>query len=85
MQKDSSNNNYEDIGNIRVTYKKQSNRDAEKDQADTDVISFRAYKNADTDALHMGAELTLKNKETILELIEALCRLYRTTEKQPSP
>lgn len=81
MAKDSSNNIYENVGNIRVTYKKQNNREAEKDWADTDVLSFRAYKNADTDALHMGAELTLKNKETILELIEALCRLYRTTEK----
>ena len=81
MQKDSSDNVYENVGNIRITYKQQSNRDSEKDWADTDVLSFRAYKNADTDALHMGAELTLKNKETILELIEALCRLYRTTEK----
>ncbi len=81
MQKDSSDNIYENVGNIRITYKQQSNRDAEKDWAETDVLSFRAYKNADTDSLHMGAELTLKNKETILELIEALCRLYRTTEK----
>ena len=81
MQKDSSDNIYENVGNIRITYKQQSNRDAEKDWAETDVLSFRAYKNADTDALHMCAELTLKNKETILELIEALCRLYRTTEK----
>lgn len=81
MTKDSSNNIYENVGNMRITYKQQSNRNTEKDWADTDVLSFRAYKNADTDALHMGAELTLKNKETILELIEALCRLYRTTEK----
>ena len=81
MQKDNSDNVYENVGNIRITYKQQGNRDSEKDWADTDVLSFRAYKNADTDALHMGAELTLKNKETILELIEALCRLYRTTEK----
>jgi hypothetical protein len=81
MTKDSSNNIYENVSNIRITYKQQSNRVAEKDWAETDVLSFRAYKNADTDALHMGAELTLKSKETILELIEALCRLYRTTEK----
>ena len=81
MTKDSSNNIYENVGNIRITYKQQSNRNAEKDWADTDVLSFRAYKNEDTDALHMGAELTLKNRETFLELIEALCRLYRTTEK----
>ena len=55
MTKDSSNNIYENVGNIRITYKQQSNRNAEKDWADTDVLSFRAYKNADTDALHMGA------------------------------
>lgn len=81
MEQDGSGNYYEDVANIRITYKKQSNRTADKDWAETDVLSFRAYKNADTDALHMGAEVTLKNRETILELIEALCRLYRTTEK----
>lgn len=79
MGTDSSGNIYEDVGNIRVTYKKQSNRSADKDWSDTDVLSFRAYKNSDSDALHMGAELTLQNRATILELIEALCRLYRTT------
>lgn len=79
MGTDSSGNNYEDVGNIRVTYKKQSNRSADKDWSDTDVLSFRAYKNSNSDALHMGAELTLQNRETILELIEALCRLYRST------
>ncbi len=79
MRTDSNGNIFEDVSNIRITYKKQSNRPADKDWAETDVLSFRAYKNADTDALHMGAEITLKNKETILELIEVLCRLYRTT------
>lgn len=85
MAKDSSNNIYENVGNIRITYKQQGNRDSEKDWADNDVLSFRAYKNADTDALHMGAELRLKDRETIIELIEALCRLYRATNKLPSP
>jgi len=79
MPKDSSNNDYEDVGNIRVTYKKQSNRDSEKDWANTDVISFRAYRGEDKSSLHMGPELILTNKETILELIETLCRLYRIT------
>jgi len=79
MAKDSSDNIYENIGNIRITYKKKSNRETDKDWADGDVLSFRAYKNADTDALHMGAELKLKDRETIIELIEALCRLYKTT------
>ncbi|MBS1649958.1 MAG: hypothetical protein JSR09_09670 [Bacteroidetes bacterium] len=78
MRTDGSGNIYEDVANIRVTYKRQSNRTADKDWADTDVLSFRAYKNSDTDSLHMGAELTLKNRETILELIEALCKLYRS-------
>ncbi|MBK8774742.1 MAG: hypothetical protein IPM10_07955 [Chitinophagaceae bacterium] len=78
MKTDGSGNIYEDVANIRVTYKRQSNRTADKDWADTDVLSFRAYKNSDTDSLNMGAELTLKNRETILELIEALCKLYRS-------
>jgi hypothetical protein len=79
MRTDSSGNIYEDVGNIRVTYKKQSNRSSDKDWSDTDVLSFRAYKNSSSDSLHMGAELTLQNRETIVELIEALCRLYRST------
>lgn len=81
MKQDGNGNIFEDVANIRITYKKQSNRTADKDWAETDVLSFRAYRGGDNDALHMGAEVALKNKETILELIEALCRLYRTTEK----
>lgn len=78
MKKDNGGNYFEDVANIRVTYKKQKDRDAKKNWAETDVLSFRAYKNVNTNALHMGAEITLKGKETVLELIEALCRLYRT-------
>jgi hypothetical protein len=81
METDSNGNIFENVANIRITYKKRSNRTADKDWSETDVLSFRAYKNEDTDSLHMGAEVTLKSKETILELIESLCRLYRTTEK----
>jgi len=78
---DGNGNLFEKVANIRITYKKQSNINAEKNWAETDVLSFRSYKNEDTDSLNMGPELTLKNKDTILELIEALCRLYRSTEK----
>ena len=85
MDIDKNGNLYEDVGNIRVTYKKQDDRDESKDWSETDVLSFRAYKNSDSDALHMGAELTLINDETILELIEALCRIYRVTKEKHSP
>ena len=66
---DSSGNVFEKVNNIRITYKKADN-----------VLSFRAYKNADTNSLHIGAELDLKDEGTMLELIEALCRLYRTSK-----
>lgn len=79
MTTDSNGNIYENVANIRVTYKKQGNRSSDKDWAGTDTLSFRAYKNNNSDALHMGAELTLQSKDTILELIEALCKLYRNT------
>ena len=78
MKKDGNGNIFENVSNIRITYKKQSDREVEKDWAETDVLSFRAYKNAESDSLHMGAEVSLLNRDTILELIEALCRLYRT-------
>lgn len=66
MKKDSNQNTYEDVANMRITYKK-----------DKKVISFQAYKNAETDSLHIGPEIEVKNKEVILELIEALCKLAK--------
>jgi hypothetical protein len=66
MKTDSSNNVYEKVSNIRVTYKRREKR-----------ISFRAYKNANSNSLHIGAELILKDKDTISQLIETLCRLQR--------
>lgn len=77
MEKDNKGNIYENVGNIRITYKRQEDRIESTDWSETDVLGFRAYKGSDSDALHMGAELSLKDSQTIIELIETLCRLYR--------
>ncbi len=78
MKLDKNGNPFENVSNIRITYKTQSNRVTKTNWSETDVLSFRAYKNAETDALHMGAELIIEDKETIIELIGALCKLCST-------
>jgi hypothetical protein len=74
MQQDNNGNNFENIGNIRITYKKQTD-------TGNDILSFRAYKDAETNSLHLGAELVLESQEKFIELIETLCRLYKENTK----
>ncbi|MBL7837498.1 MAG: hypothetical protein JNM67_08280 [Bacteroidetes bacterium] len=77
MQQDKNKNIYEEVGNIRVTFIDKDTRSPDKDWSGKDTLRFQAYKGADTNALHLGAEIPLDSNETIIELIEALCRLYR--------
>lgn len=77
MNNDKNGNPYEDVGNIRVTIVDKSTRNPEKDWAGSDTLRFQAYKGGESNALHLGAEIPLENNETIIEIIEALCKLYR--------
>ena len=77
MQQDKNKNIYEEIGNIRVTFIDKNTRNPDKDWSGKDTLRFQAYKGEETLALHLGAEIPLDSNETIIEIIEALCRLYR--------
>ena len=77
MEKDKNGNIYENIGNIRITVINKATRSSQKDWANCNTLRFQAYKGEDNNALHLGAEIPLENDETIIELIEALCKIYR--------
>lgn len=77
MNADKNGNVYAEIGNIRITLVDNKNRNPDKDWAGKDTLRFQAYKGENTSALHLGAEIPLDSKETIVEVIEALCKLYK--------
>jgi hypothetical protein len=81
MKKRIRRDNYENISNIRITYVPRSNRPKTKDWAGTDVLRFQAYKDSKRRSLFIGPEMSIQNSKTILELIEALCRIYRIIKK----
>jgi len=74
---DSSGNSYVDVGNIRLTMVGQAN--APEYWQGHDCIRINAYRGSDNNSLHQGAMIPLTSKQTIVELIEALCQLYRIT------
>ena len=81
ITRDKRGNIYEVIQNIRITYIKSQSRDLDKNWADCDVLRIQSYKEPETNlSLHAGAEIPLENNETILDLIETLCRLYKKTK-----
>lgn len=75
--KDSKGNTYVDVENIRITYVENKNRQSNTDWAETDVIRFQAYKGHDNNALHMGAEIPIERTIQILDLMEALIKIFR--------
>lgn len=83
MAEDSSGNQYEEVSNVRLTYVSQASRSSAKDWSEGDVLRIQAYRG-EGDALHQGPEVDLKDPGTILELIEALARLYRAESAENS-
>ena len=75
MPQDSTGNQFENVSNVRLTYVSRGSRSAGMDWSAGDVLRIQAYK--DNGGLYMGPEVDLRDPATILELIEALCRLYR--------
>ena len=74
---DSSGNSYVDVGNIRLTL--VGSASAPEYWTGHDCIRINAYRGAENNALHQGAMIPLSSRQTIVELIEALCHLYRIT------
>ena len=81
MEADKNGNLFVEIGNIRMTYVDKKNRQTSKNWSGSDTIRFSAYRNATTNSLHKGAEVPIKSKDEIIELIEALCVLYKVKTK----
>ena len=77
MEIDSKGNQYEEVSNIRITYVSQQSRTEINNWSEGDVLRIQAYRNLEEKSLHIGPEIDLRSRSTILELIEALCRLYR--------
>ena len=81
MKKDSTGNHYIDVSNLRLTYVPAERRRPEANWSGQDVIRVQARRNPDNDALHMGAEFPVGDEQAFIELIEGLCRLYRSAER----
>ena len=71
VQKDSRDNIFVELENIRISYVKQSNRGLDKDWPEADVLRIQAYRG-EGKSLHRGAELPIYDKENINDLINAL-------------
>jgi hypothetical protein len=82
MEQDKNGNPYEEVENIRITFVDKNTRNPEKDWSGDDTLRFQAYKGEDSYALYLGAEIPLSSNETIIEIIESLCRLYRHRQMQ---
>lgn len=77
IQKDKKGNSFIEIGSIRITYVDKLTRLNSKNWSETDTIRFSAYKNDYDSSLHMGAEIPIKSKDEIIDLIQALCILHK--------
>ncbi len=70
IKEDSSGNHFVKTGNIRVSFIKKSSWEAEGHG-----IRIQAYRDLESDALHMGAELHLPTREDGYGLIAAIALL----------
>jgi hypothetical protein len=77
MHKDSKGNDYLEIGNIRVSLVRSSNRTAAKNWPGCDVIRIQAYRGNANSSLHKGAEFPVNSKNEIVDLVRVLLELHR--------
>ena len=80
-ERDKKGNYYVVIDNVRITYVDKNTRQESKNWSSSDTIRFSAYKSAKNDSLHIGAEIPIKSRDEIINLIEGLCVLYKATSK----
>ena len=73
---DSKGNVYLELENIRISFVKSSKRISENDWPGCDVLRIQAYRG-EGKSLHMGAELPIKSKDDIIELVDVLVEIYR--------
>ncbi|HEU5276825.1 MAG TPA: hypothetical protein VFU97_24425 [Xanthobacteraceae bacterium] len=79
IQKDSSDNIYINVGNVRLTYVRAERRSPEKNWSGKDVVRIQAYRNDHDGPLHTGAEFPVGGEGgpydamRFLEAFSALC------------
>lgn len=76
MLTDGSGNKYVVLENIRFTIVKQSKRDSTKDWPESDVLRIQAYRNSESKSLHRGAEIPIKSKDDLIEIVKSLLEIY---------
>lgn len=78
IKKDSKGNLYVEMENIRLTYVQRESRPSEKDWPGKDVIRIQA-KRGKGDSLHRGAELPVENQKSMINVVETILLLYKST------
>ena len=76
MPTDQAGHEWERVGNVRVTFIPQHERDPGKDWAGADVLRIQAYKDDQTESLFPGAEFPVPDSDAFADLVRALCRVY---------
>ena len=71
---DSKGNVYIEVGNLRISYIEQKNRNSLKDWPSADVIRIQAYRGGGN-SLHLGAEYPVENDKSVYNLFEAFSKL----------
>ncbi|MDD4616572.1 MAG: hypothetical protein PHW76_05580 [Alphaproteobacteria bacterium] len=72
IQQDGKGNEYVRVENIRITYLPACSWDPS-----SPGLRIQAYRDNQTDALHQGAEIPIKNQQTALDVIAAIASLIK--------
>ena len=81
MERDDRGQYYVRVGNLRITYIQANKRLADLNWSDSDVIRVQSYKNSTDNSLHAGAEFPVRSSDSLVELIEAMCKVYSVGSK----
>ncbi len=81
IQRDSKNQPYVDVENLRITGVSNNTRDPDKQWGQSDMIRFQAYKGDGTKALHMGAEIPVQSANDLLGIIQGMIAVHETLRK----
>lgn len=73
-KRDSKNNIYIEVENLRISYIEQQSRSSLKDWPNSDVLRIQAYTGKGK-SLHKGAEYPVNNEKDMYRLFEALSKL----------
>jgi hypothetical protein len=76
IQKDSKDQIYTEIENVRITYVPATGRGGDKDWAGSDVIRIQAKEGPNSNRLYPGAEFPASSPEDFADFVAAICTVY---------